>query len=255
MAVSAGAKLLSNYHIDPKTVDVVILYSTMMATSIEPRTLVGEVQHRLQLHRSLGFAVSGQNCASIITVLRMARDLLRSGTAETVLAIGVDSFVGSLRRDIQDISLMGEGASAALIRRGCPTNRLVALANVVEGAFYRTIACSTEEWERFNLLYFITANRLIRRTLDSVSLLLDDIALVVPHNINRASWARLCNQLRLPQEKFFDENIDRCGHICGSDLLINWSDVIAEGRLAKGDLALMVTVGLGAAWGCALIRH
>ena len=255
LAVKAAEQLFKKQQVDPDEVDLVIAYHTLYITSLEPRTLVGEIQHRLRLKQSVGFSISGQYCASIISALRVARSLIASGAARTALLIGVDSFAGSLKREIDDITLQGEGATAALVRKDCRTNRVLALSNTVEGSLFRGISCTAEENERFNLLYFLTSRRIIRSTLNSLSLTLDDIRLIIPHNINYSSWFRLLDQLKCPRDKFYGDNIGRYGHICGSDLMINLTDITTQERLKRGDYAMLLVVGLGASWACAIIEH
>jgi 3-oxoacyl-[acyl-carrier-protein] synthase III len=255
LAVKAAGQLIEKQQLDPDEVDIVIAYHTLYITSLEPRTLVGEIQHRLGLKRSVGLSISGQYCASIISALRVARGLIVSGAAKNVLLIGVDSFAGSLKREIDDITLQGEGATAALVRKDCRTKRILALSNTVEGSLFRGISCTTEENERFNLLYFLASQRIVRSTLKSLCLTLDDIRLIIPHNINYSSWFRLLDQLKCPRDKFYGENIHRYGHICGSDLMINLSDITAQGLLKSGDYAMLLVVGLGASWACAIIEY
>lgn len=53
--------------------------------------------------------------------------------------------------------------------------------------------------------------------------------------------------------KFFEKNIARHGHVSGSDLIINLTDIRSESGLKRGDCALLVSAGLGAAWGAAVL--
>jgi 3-oxoacyl-[acyl-carrier-protein] synthase III len=38
-------------------------------------------------------------------------------------------------------------------------------------------------------------------------------------------------------------------------MVINLRDAVSSGRLRKGEHALLMTAGLGASWGCAIVRH
>jgi 3-oxoacyl-[acyl-carrier-protein] synthase-3 len=138
---------------------------------------------------------------------------------------------------------------------GGERNRVVALSSYTDGSLYKGVHCSPEEFERFNLIYFLSTTRTIQRTLKKAGLTLDDISLIIPHNINLSSWARILSILKCDERKFFGENIQRHGHVFGTDLVMNLSDAIAAGRLREGEYALLVTAGMGANWGCAIICH
>jgi 3-oxoacyl-[acyl-carrier-protein] synthase-3 len=104
-------------------------------------------------------------------------------------------------------------------------------------------------------VYYLASYRLIRSTLAKASLTMDDIRLIIPHNINKPSWRKILAALRCSESKLFAENIGRCGHVCSADLMINLSDAIEAGRLQKGDYFMLFTVGLGAVWACAILQH
>lgn len=255
MAVEAGRSMFRSAGIDPTSVDRVLMYHTLFTTSLEPRNLLDEVRERLAMSRATGFAVTGQYCSSIITAMRLARNMIACGSARRVMLIGVDHFIGSLKRDIPGITLQGEGASAALVEANPARNEIVNLTATVEGSFFRGVHCSHEENERFNFLYFLTAQRLVRQALQRQGLASGQIRLIVPHNINWPSWDRILRQTKLPRESFFGQGIASHGHVCGSDLMINLCDALSQEKLQIGEYALLLTVGLGACWGCAILRH
>jgi len=247
--------LLKKCHLDPLDIDTVILYHTLNFLSLEPRTFVGEVQRRIGLSHAVAFSVSGQHCASPITALRVARNMLLAGSAHNILLVGCDFFAGSLQREIHGISLQGEGASCAIVKNHCQTNRLIAISTYIDGSLYKGTAAAEDELDKFDLIYYLACYRLIRSTLAKASLVMDDIRLIIPHNINRPSWRKILSALKCSEDKLFADNIERCGHVCSADLMINLSDAIEMGRLQKGDYFMLFTVGLGAVWACAILQH
>ena len=255
LVIKAGGRLLVETGIDPLEVDAVILYHTMYLTSMEPTSLVGHVQHELGLRHAIGFSIWEQYCASIITAIRVAQSMLRAGSARNVLLLGTDCFFGSLIREIDGITLQGEAGSAVLMTGGGERNRIVALSSYTDGSLYKGVHCSPEEYERFNLIYFLSTTRIIQRTLKKAGLTLEDISVIIPHNINLSSWARILSILKCDERKLYADNIQRHGHVFGTDLVMNLSDAVASGRLREGEYALLVTAGMGANWGCAVIRH
>jgi 3-oxoacyl-[acyl-carrier-protein] synthase-3 len=255
MATKAVSNLLQEYAIDPLGVDALILYHTMWLLSLEPRTLVGELQQALGLKRACGFSIGGQHCASSLAALRTAQNMIVAGSAKNVVLVGIDAFLGSLNREIPGVTIQGEGASAALVQAGCESNRILSVTTHVDGSFYKGITATEREWEKFNLSYYITGTRLIKQALRKLSLSLEDIALIIPHNTNLSSCEKIRSILSFSEEKIFTDNIRQCGHVCSSDLIINLTDAVRAGKLRKGSFFLMFTVGLGAAWSCAIMQH
>jgi 3-oxoacyl-[acyl-carrier-protein] synthase-3 len=255
MATKAVSKLLSEQELDSLAVDAIVVYHTMWLLSLEPKTLVGELQNRLGLKHAFGFSIGGQHCASFLAALRVARNMIMAGSAQNVVLVGTDSFLGSLKREVPNITLQGEGASAALIQAGCERNRVLCIGTHTDGSFHKGIMATQKEWERFHLAYYIASKRLIKQTLQRLSLSMDDIALIIPHNTNRSNCKRIASILNVSEKKVFVDNIERCGHICSSDLVINLTDANRAGTLRKGDYFLMFTVGLGAVWACAVMQH
>jgi 3-oxoacyl-[acyl-carrier-protein] synthase-3 len=255
MAVKASRQVLEDNEIDPESVDAVIMFYTAFTTSLEPNTVVGRIQRELGLKRAIGFSIWEQYCASIITAMRVAQAMIRTSEARTILLVGADCFFGSTNRAIDGITIQGEGSSAIIVKGDCATNRLVAITSHVDGSFYRTSGCTPEDLERFNLVYFLATTRIIQRTLKKSNLTLDDISLIIPHNINLSSWDRVLAMLKCDKGKLFAENVKKHGHVFGSDIVINLHDAINSSNLRKGEYALLVTAGLGASWGCAIIQH
>jgi 3-oxoacyl-[acyl-carrier-protein] synthase III len=253
LAVKAVQNLLHSSEIDPHSIGAVIFHHTFYLLSVEPRTLLGQIRQELGLDRATGFAVAGQNCASIIGALRLARNMILSGSAEHVLLVSADCFLGSSKRVIEDATIQGDAASAALVSHESARGRILGIWNWVDGSFYRGVAASGEN-DRFQLVYYLRLHRLIQHSLRQLGLTLDDIRLIVPHNINRSSWDKVLERLRCGPAKLFAANIERVGHVCSADLVVNLADVAAQGSLNSGDLVLLVTVGLGAGWGCAILR-
>jgi 3-oxoacyl-[acyl-carrier-protein] synthase III len=255
LAGRAAERLLAAARIDPGTIDCVVLHHTSYLIPFEPNTVVAEVCRRLGLRNAIGLAVSGQYCASVLAALRVAHNMIASGSARRVMVLGADFFGGSWRREVWGLTVEGEAGSAALVEPGATRNRIVTIVNQMHGQFYRGVSAAARDTGEFATMYYLVALRVIREALRKAKATLADIRLIVPHNINRANWAPLLRHIGCDWDKLYSENIPRYGHLCGNDLMVNLADAAAEGRLRAGDLVLLVTVGLGGAWSAAVVRH
>jgi 3-oxoacyl-[acyl-carrier-protein] synthase III len=82
---------------------------------------------------------------------------------------------------------------------------------------------------------------------------IDDLALVVPHQANLRIIQAMQQRLGVPDEKII-VTIDRYGNTTAGTLPLGLRDAVAAGRLKKGDLVLLVTVGAGYTTGSVLMR-
>jgi len=81
----------------------------------------------------------------------------------------------------------------------------------------------------------------------------DDIALVVPHQANLRIIKAMQERLGVEDSKVM-VNIDRYGNTTAATIPLGLRDAVAEGRLKKGDLVLILTVGAGYTTGGILLR-
>jgi 3-oxoacyl-[acyl-carrier-protein] synthase-3 len=81
----------------------------------------------------------------------------------------------------------------------------------------------------------------------------DDLDLFVSHQANRRIIASAAERLGLPAEKVVI-NIERYGNTTGATIPLALADSVAQGRLKRGDLVLLASVGAGFTVGAVLLR-
>lgn len=270
MAVEAARQVLDRAATDPAEIGL-LLYATALtgsATMAGGSADAGDavlrldsvaecfqypapcLQAELELTRASVAGVDQQGCASLMSAVRLGRAML-SAEPElgTVLCVSADVFPAGRPRDLV-YNVISDGACAVLLRRGGP-NRILACAQVTKGSYWDAAAVEHE----VIAAYFPTAKNLITTTLASAGLALDDIALVIPHNVSLRSWDILRGLLELPAERVFTDNIARVGHTIASDNILNLRDAIDRGRVKSGDKLLLFTFGFGLNWSCMVVEH
>jgi 3-oxoacyl-[acyl-carrier-protein] synthase III len=80
-----------------------------------------------------------------------------------------------------------------------------------------------------------------------------DLALVVPHQANLRIIRAMQERLGVEDARIM-VNIDRYGNTTAGTIPLGLRDAVAEGRLKKGDLVLLVAVGAGYTSGGILLR-
>jgi len=85
------------------------------------------------------------------------------------------------------------------------------------------------------------------RAVDEAGLTLDDIRVILPHNVNMVTWQRMCTLLKFPRDRVVLDNIKDCGHVFCADLFVNYQTACQRGLLQPGDNYLAAAVGAGGA--------
>lgn len=254
MAVKVGGMALAESGLGPSDIDAVVFFHSMYNIGLAPASLVGRIQLELGIEDAVGFSITGQGCASVNSAVRVSRDMIIAGSARTVLIVGADGLQDSKSRELNGISIVGDGASALILQRGCATNQLVEIGSFDEGYFHCVYDWNKEDRENFDLVYMIATTRLVHRTLRRAGLSLDQISLLIPHNVNYSSWERVLALLDFDPDRFFGENIALNGHAYGTDIVVNLADALRAKRVRRGEHVMLMSAGMGAL-GCAIIRH
>ncbi|OLF05240.1 3-oxoacyl-ACP synthase [Actinophytocola xinjiangensis] len=212
---------------------------------------------KLGLGHATAFGVSQHACASGLLAVDLAARLLAAQGDPSALALVLtgEKTYRHVARFMLAATIMGESSAACLVGLDGPRDRLVAYASRTDGRFHELTAVSGEVATAFGEQYPAGLAAIITEAVDAAGLTLDDLALILPHNVNRVSWTRLCNQLGLPFDRVWLDNIPRTGHCFCADTFVNHTDATAAGRLRPGDHYLMVSVGLGATFSAMVLQH
>ena len=80
-----------------------------------------------------------------------------------------------------------------------------------------------------------------------------DLSLFIPHQANKRIILSTAERLGLPLERVVI-NIDRFGNTTAATIPLALNDAVTSGRLKKGDLVLLASVGAGFTVGTVLLR-
>jgi 3-oxoacyl-[acyl-carrier-protein] synthase-3 len=80
-----------------------------------------------------------------------------------------------------------------------------------------------------------------------------DLALVIPHQANLRIIQAVQERLGIDSSKVM-VNIDRFGNTTAGTIPLGLRDAVAQGRVRKGDLVLLLAVGAGFTTGGMLLR-
>jgi 3-oxoacyl-[acyl-carrier-protein] synthase III len=229
-----------------------LLYGRAMpVTEPYPVNRIDEVRRALGLEQAIAFTVTQQSCASGLLAIALAGRLLAADAAAAPAEPGREPLALVLTGEktftrhaqlIPGTSVFGEASAACLVSAGGPRNRLLAYACAQRGEFDVVGGGSAAKFQRE---YRPALAAVIRQAADQAGIGLDDLRLILPHNVNVVTWQRLCVLLRYPLDRVVLDNVADGGHLFCSDAFVNYQTAIRRGLLAPGDRYLVATVGSG----------
>ncbi|KZM77390.1 3-oxoacyl-[acyl-carrier-protein] synthase III C-terminal domain-containing protein [Cellulosimicrobium sp. I38E] len=218
---------------------------------------------RLGLDHAVVWTLTQHACASALLAVDVAGRLLVADGDPDALALvltGEKAFSPGSRL-IEGTTIMGEGTAAVLVaadatggvaaRAGSP---VLSYATRTLGEYHQ-VPLPEDLAGPFGVAYTEVLAEVVVEAVERAGLTLDDLALVLPHNVNRVSWRRLCSRLGLPIARVRLDDVPVTGHCFGADSFIGYAAARAEGRLRPGDPFLMVAVGLGATFSAMVLRY
>ncbi len=221
---------------------------------------------RLGLDHAVVWTLTQHACASALLAVDLAGRLLASDGDPDALALvltGEKAFSPGSRL-IEGTTIMGEGTAACLVAASgaagssadgpAPGSPVLAYATRTLGEYHQ-VPLPEDLAGPFGVAYTEVLAEVVLEAVERAGLTLDDLALVLPHNVNRVSWRRLCARLGLPLARVRLDDVPVTGHCFGADSFIGYAAARAEGRLRPGDPFLMVAVGLGATFSAMVLRH
>jgi 3-oxoacyl-[acyl-carrier-protein] synthase-3 len=82
---------------------------------------------------------------------------------------------------------------------------------------------------------------------------IEDVSLVLMHQANKRINEYCQKALAIPDTRVL-HNIERYGNTTAATIPLLWDEAMRAGRIAKGDLVLMIAFGAGMNWGATLAR-
>jgi 3-oxoacyl-[acyl-carrier-protein] synthase-3 len=271
LAVIAARRALESAGLFPKDVDQIVL-----ATTTPDRYLPScacTVQAKLGASNAAAYDVFAA-CTGFVYGLGIARGVIGTAQADTVLVIGVETLSRIVDyTDRNTCVLFGDGAGAAVLQPCAAGDGILAISMGSDGTLGEVLEipaggsgqpASAETVQarghfikmRGRELFKIAVRAMedsVRRTLESTGLSTDDIDLLVPHQANQRILDAVQQRLGIPAHKVIG-NIERYGNTSSASIPISLDEVVREGRLKPGDHVGLVAFGGGATWGATLMR-
>ncbi len=222
-----------------------------------PMNPLHDVCRQVGLGHAQAFTVTHHACATSLLAIDIAGRLLAADGDPDAMALvlaGEKTFTRDAEL-VPETSLFGEGAGACLVRAGGDRDRLLAYVTHLRGDFDGRLVEDAELLGRFQREYPEALAAVIEAAVDRAGLRLDDLALILPHNVNAVSWRRLSKRIGFPLDRVLLDNVPLTGHCFAADAFINYQTAAERGLLQPGDRYLIAAAGLGATFSAMVLQH
>jgi 3-oxoacyl-[acyl-carrier-protein] synthase-3 len=272
LAAKAAQLCLDKRGIAATDVDAIIV-ATVTPDMLFPSTAC-LVQNKIGATGAWGFDLSAA-CSGFPYALQVAAKLVESGAHKKVLAIGAD--VMSAIVDYTDRStciLFGDGAGAVLLEpceedeiglidfwheidgAGGPSLRMPAGGSLLPPS-HETVDARQHFIQQDGQAVYKFAVRKMAEASEAVltrnGVTGEDLGCFIPHQANKRIILSTAERLKMPEDRVVI-NIDRYGNTTAATIPLAMQTAMDEGRLKKGELTLLASVGAGFTVGATLLR-
>jgi len=272
LAAEAAKEAIVRAGLTPDDIDVIIV-GTVTPDMLFPSTAC-LVQAKIGANKAWGFDLSAA-CSAFTYSLTVGSQLVASGAAKHALVIGADVMSSIIDyTDRATCVLFGDGAGAVVLGPSSDDQfGILGFEHMIDGhggpalcmpaggskmpATHKTVDERLHYVKQDGQTVFKFAVRntgeICERLLKRFNLTGNDLDLFVSHQANKRIIMSAAERIGLPEEKVVI-NIDKFGNTTAATIPLALNDAVESGRLKKGDLVLVASVGAGFTVGAILLR-
>jgi 3-oxoacyl-[acyl-carrier-protein] synthase-3 len=271
LCYQAGVRALENAQIAAEEVDLIIV-ATITPDYAFPATAC-IVANRLGAKKAAAFDLEA-GCTGFIYGVVTGSQFVATGMYKTVLVIGGDTLSKVLNwEDRLTCILFGDGAGAAVLQpveegfgflsielgsdgsggklllQPAGGSQCPASLETVEKKLH-TLQMEGKEVYKFAVRIMGDASV---KVLEKAGLTKEDVDLLVPHQANMRILDAAVKRLGISPDKVV-VNLDKYGNMSAASIPVALDEASRAGRLAEGDIIVMVGFGTGLTWGACVLK-
>jgi 3-oxoacyl-[acyl-carrier-protein] synthase-3 len=272
LATEAAKNALKERGLVPADVEAIIV-ATVTPDMFFPSTAC-LVQHKLGVKGIWGFDLSAA-CSAFVYALQAGAQFIATGAHKKVMVIGADTMSSIIDyTDRATCVIFGDGAGAVILEPSEDDSLgLIDYLHEIDGSggcsLYMpgggSLHPSTHETVDKNMhvvhqdgqaVFKYAVKKmaeLCEKILERNGLKGSDIKAFIPHQANKRIITATAERVGMPLESVII-NIDRFGNTTAGTIPLAMQTAREEGKLKKGDLVLLASVGAGFTVGAALLR-
>jgi 3-oxoacyl-[acyl-carrier-protein] synthase III len=274
LAINAARAALDSAELSPSDIDVIVL-ATCTPEQLAPHTaaFVGG-----ELGINCGSFDLNTACTGFVYGLVVTGALLNASPINRALLIGVEAYSRFINpQDRGTAVIFGDGAGALVVDRtdndstgilasdlGCEGS-LTDIVGIRAGGARQPVTPETVEtvehhdyWIHMTgkAVYEFAVGALVESidvTMARAGVDIADVKWFIPHQANLRIIEAVGEKLHIDPESVV-LNIERYGNTGAASIAIGLAEAANDGRIQRGDLVLLSSVGAGMTWASALIR-
>ena len=271
LATEAAKCALAQRGIDPGEIEAIVV-ATVTPDMFFPSTAC-LVQNKLGAKSCWGFDLSAA-CSAFVYALQAGAQFVATGAHKKVLVIGADTMSSILDyTDRATCILFGDGAGAVILEPAEDGVGIIDFEHEIDGsgacslympgggslhpASHETVDKKMHFVHQDGQAVFKFAVRKMGEVCEKLlarnGFTAKDIDCFIPHQANQRIIQATVDRVGLKQENVII-NIDRYGNTTAGTIPLAMQTAREEGRLKKGDLVLLASVGAGFTVGATLLR-
>ncbi len=272
LAAEAAKEAIKRAGLKPEDIDLIIV-GTVTPDMLFPSTAC-LVQHKIGATNAWGFDLSAA-CSAFTYSLTVGSQLVAAGGVKNALVIGADVMSSIIDyTDRATCVLFGDGAGAVVLAPSSDPNvGILDFEHMIDGAggsalympaggsrmpaSHETVDKRLHYVKQDGQAVFKFAVRktgeVCERLLKRNNLTGHDLDLFVSHQANKRIILSVAERIGMPDEKVVI-NIDRFGNTTAATIPLALNDAVESGRLKKGHLIMLTSVGAGFTVGSLLVR-
>ena len=272
LAAEAAREAIKRAGLKPEDIDLIVV-GTVTPDMLFPSTAC-LVQHKIGATRAWGFDLSAA-CSAFTYALTVGSQIVATGGAQHALVIGADVMSSIIDyTDRATCVLFGDGAGAVVLGASSDPNiGILDFEHRIDGgggaalcmpaggskrpASHETVDQRLHYVKQDGATVFKFAvkntGEICERLLKRHNLTGHDLDLFVSHQANKRIIMSAAERIGMPAEKVVI-NIDRFGNTTAATIPLALNDAVESGRLKKGNLVLLTSVGAGFTVGSVLVR-
>ena len=269
MGHQAALKAIEAAGIDPSGIDLIVV-GTTTPDYVFPSTAC-LIQQKLGVPGCPAFDVNAA-CSGFLFALSVADQFIRTGSARTVLVVGVETLTRMVDwTDRTTCVLFGDGAGAVVLKADadtgilsthlhadgnkrdllcCPVGVSAGFDNSLPNAGVRITMAGNEVFK-----HAVKAlDSVVDEALEANGLDKSNLDWLIPHQANLRIIEATAKRLDMPMERVI-VTVDRHGNTSAGSVPLALDEAVRSGRVQRGQLLLLEAFGGGFTWGAALLRY
>ncbi|NLU83682.1 beta-ketoacyl-ACP synthase III [Rhodococcus sp. HNM0569] len=267
MSVPAAQKALEAAGVEPEQIGAVIVATSTYVMQTPPAAAV--VADRLGTKGPAAFDLGG-GCAGFCTALALASDMVRGGSSDKVLVIGVEQM--SVTTDPYDRStrfIFGDGAGAVVVGAtdaagigpvswgsdGSQADAIVQEPGWLDfidnptgpRPFIKMAGTAVFRWAAFEM------GKVALDAVEKAGLSVDDLDAFVPHQANARITEVIARSMKLPETVPVADDIEETGNTSAASVPLAMEAMLRKGEAKAGDTALLLAFGAGLSYAAQVV--